>query len=130
MSQPANNARKTGPALEAMYQFLLWLIPTVDKFPRSRKFILGDRIEAAALDVLDALIAATYTKGRDGMLSRANLGLERLRFFMRLSRELKLIDIRCYEHAARGLDDVGRMVGGWIKANQWANQGAQHAHPA
>jgi hypothetical protein len=126
MTQPANNARRTGPALEGMYQFLLWLIPTVDKFPRSQKFVLGDRIEAAALDVLDALIAATYTKSRDNMLSQANLGLERLRFFMCLSRELKLIDTRRYEHAARGLDDVGRMIGGWIKANQ----GAQHAHPA
>ena len=82
--------------------------------------MLGDRIEAAALDVLDALIAATYTRGRDAMLTNANLGLERLRIFMRLSRELRLIDGRRYEHAARGLDDVGRLVGGWIKA--------QHAH--
>jgi hypothetical protein len=35
MNEPANNARRTGPALEAMCQFLLWLIPTIDKFPRS-----------------------------------------------------------------------------------------------
>ena len=122
MTQPANNARRTGPALEAMYQFLLWLIPTIDKFPRSQKFVLGDRIESAVLDVLDALIAATYTRGRDAMLGNANLGLERLRFFMRLSRELQLIDARRYEHAARGLDEVGRLVGGWIKA--------QHAQSA
>jgi 23S rRNA-intervening sequence protein len=122
MTEPVNNARRTGPALEAMYQFLLWLIPTIDKFPRSQKFVLGDRIEAAALDVLDALIAATYTRGRDTMLANANLGLERLRFFMRLSQELRLIDARRYEHAARGLDEVGRLVGGWIKA--------QHAHSA
>jgi hypothetical protein len=94
MSEPVNNARRTGPALEAMYQFLLWLIPTIDRFPRSQKFVLGDRIEAAALDVLDALIAATYTRGRDTMLANANLGLERLRFFMRLSQELRLIDLR------------------------------------
>jgi hypothetical protein len=120
MNPPVNNARRTGPALEAMYQFLLWLIPTIDKFPRSQKFVLGDRIEAAALDVLDAPIAATYTRGRDAMLTNAHLGLERLRVFMRLSRELRLIDGRRYEHAARGLDDVGRLVGGWIKA--------QHAH--
>jgi hypothetical protein len=26
--------RQTGPALEAMYRFLLWLVPTVEKFPR------------------------------------------------------------------------------------------------
>lgn len=118
MPESANNARRTGPALEAMYQFLLWLVPAVDKFPRNQKFVLGDRIETAALDVLDALIAATYTRGRDSLLSDANLGLERLRFFMRLSCELRLIDTRRYEHAARSLDDIGRLVGGWVKAHR------------
>ena len=43
--------------------------------------------------------------------------LERLRFFMRLSCELRLIDTRRYEHAARCIDDIGRMVGGWVKAH-------------
>jgi len=89
----------------------------VDKFPRNQKFVLGDRIETAALDVLDALIAATYTRGRGSLLTDANLGLERLRFFMRLSCELRLIDTRRYEHAARCIDDIGRMVGGWVKAH-------------
>lgn len=46
----------------------------------AQEFVLGDRIETAALDVLDALIAATYTRGRGSLLSDANLGLERLRF--------------------------------------------------
>jgi hypothetical protein len=79
---------------------------------------LADRIETTALDVLDALIAATYTRGRDRMLAEANLGIERLRFFMRLSSELRLIDNKRYEHAARSLDDIGRMVGGWVKAHR------------
>ena len=39
MSDPfSDNARRTGPALEQTYRFLLWLIPTVDKFPRKHKF--------------------------------------------------------------------------------------------
>jgi hypothetical protein len=118
MNDTVNNARHTGPALEAMYQFLLWLVPTVDKFPRNQKFVLGDRIENAALDVLDSLIAATYTRARDQSLANANLGLDRLRIFIRLSQELRLIDMKRYEHAARGIDDIGRMVGGWAKAHR------------
>ena len=114
----ANHARRTGPALEAMYQFMLWLVPTVDKFPRARKFTLGDRIETTALDVLDGLIAATYTSGRDALLAQANLGLERLRFLFRLAMELRCIDTKRYEHAARSLDEIGRLVGGWMKAHR------------
>jgi hypothetical protein len=41
-------ARRTGPALEAMYRFVLWLIPAVEKFPRSQKFLLGLEIHAFA----------------------------------------------------------------------------------
>jgi hypothetical protein len=31
-------------AVEAMYQFVLWLVPVLDGMPRSRKFLLGDRV--------------------------------------------------------------------------------------
>jgi hypothetical protein len=33
----ADNARHTGPALEVMYRFILWLIPTLEKFPRGQR---------------------------------------------------------------------------------------------
>src|ERR1700737_3640437 len=36
--------KRTGPAVEAHYQFLLWLVPTVDRFPKSQKFVFGDRV--------------------------------------------------------------------------------------
>lgn len=55
-----SSARQGGPALESMYRFLLWLIPAVEKFPRSQKFQLGDRIQNAALDVLERLIEAPF----------------------------------------------------------------------
>ena len=114
----ANGARGVGPALESHYRFLLWLVPAVDRFPRSRKFLLGDRIQTTALDVLDALIEATYTRRRSGHLARANLGLERLRFFFRLAYDLRCLDGRRYEHAARCLDETGRRVGAWSRAHR------------
>ena len=40
----------TGPALESHYRFLLWLVPAVERFPRSRKFLLGGRIQRTALE--------------------------------------------------------------------------------
>ena len=109
--------RRTGPALEAMYRFMLWLVPTVDAFPRSQKFLLGDRIQATALDVLERLIEATFTRARASLLAAANLGIEKLRLLFRLAHDLKFLDMRRFEHAARQLDEIGRMVGGWRKAS-------------
>jgi hypothetical protein len=83
----ADNARRTGAALEAHRRFLLWLIPTLEKFPRAQRFLLGDRIEVTALDVLERLIEATFSRERRGLLQQANLGLEKLRHLLRLAFE-------------------------------------------
>ena len=112
-----DHARRTGPALEKMYQFILWLIPTLDKFPRNQKFLFGDRIQAAALDTLEGLIEATYTRNRQPILNRVNLRLEKMRYLFRLAMDLRYLDKRRYEHAARSLNEIGRLVGGWMKAH-------------
>jgi len=117
MTEP-NRARATGPALEKWYQFLRWLTPTVENFPKAQKFVLGDRIQNGALDVLERLIEATYSREARPLLAAANLGLEKLRFLFRLAAELKLVDLRRYEFAARAIDEVGRLVGGWLKVQR------------
>ena len=111
-------ARRTGPALEAMYRFVLWLVPTVEKFPRSQRFLLGDRLQATALDVLERLIDATYTRARRQHLADANLGIEKLRLLCRLAKDLRHLDMKRYTHAARALDETGRLIGGWRKAHE------------
>jgi hypothetical protein len=125
-----HHARRTGPAVEAHFQFQLWLVPAVEKFPRSQKFLLGDRIQTTALDVLEALIEATYTRERRGHLARANLSLEKLRFYFRLAADLHYLDKRRYEHAARTLDEIGRLVGGWAKAHAVHDNAGRHAEAA
>ena len=118
--QSAGDARRTGPAVESMYRFMLWLVPTVEKFPRRQKFLLGDRLQATALEVLERLVEATYTRDRRRHLTAANLGIEKLRFLCRLAKDLGHLDERRYEHAARALDETGRLIGGWRKAHEAA----------
>jgi hypothetical protein len=47
-----STAGASSSAPKAHYRFLMWLAPTLEKFPRRHKFAIGDRIEALALDVL------------------------------------------------------------------------------
>ena len=117
----AGGARRFGGALEKAYQFTLWLVPTVEKFPKSQRFLLGDRIQNTAIDVLEGLIEATYSREAVGILTQVNLRLEKLRFFFRAAKDLRFIDLRRYEYAARAIDEIGRLVGGWIKAGRGAS---------
>jgi hypothetical protein len=50
------------------YDLVLWLIPRLKEFPRDQRFLLGDRIETAALDVLCLLIEANYRREKAGVL--------------------------------------------------------------
>jgi hypothetical protein len=65
-----------------------WLVPTIEKFPKSYKFIIGDRIET--IDVLKALIEATYTMERTQHLRQANLGIEKATLLFRRRRRLRI----------------------------------------
>lgn len=57
------SASKNVPrAVQACHELLAWLIPLLDKFPRSRRFTLGERLEAGLLTVLEALVQAAYTR--------------------------------------------------------------------
>ena len=69
MTASLQRARRVGPALDAHYRLILWLVPMLAGFPRSQKYLLGDRIQGIALDILEELIDTTYSKDRDAPLS-------------------------------------------------------------
>ena len=66
----------------------------------------------------DLLIEARYSRSRVPLLRRANVMLERLRFQVRLCMEERLISVRQYEYIAEMVNEVGRMVGGWLKSTR------------
>jgi hypothetical protein len=101
--------------LQKAYDLCVYLVPQVNKFPRDFKFTLGDRIVNAAFDVVEALVEARYTRERREILVRVNLRLERMRVLLRLSRDLGVFSLKSVEHSAKLIDEVGAMVGGWLK---------------
>ncbi|MFP4310118.1 MAG: diversity-generating retroelement protein Avd [Desulfococcaceae bacterium] len=103
-------------ALTKTYDFMLWSFPQIARFPKTHKFILGDRIQNHLLDVHERLIEARFTRDKKPILARVNLSLEQLRHLFRLAKDLRLINLKKYEHTARELDAIGRFVGGWIKS--------------
>jgi hypothetical protein len=74
--------RKEVDAVTKLYDFILWMIPKLERFPRSQKFILGDRIEISMLDIPELLIEAAYSRQKAHLLKDANLKLEKLRYLI------------------------------------------------
>jgi hypothetical protein len=98
------------------YDFVLWLLPKVETFPRSHRFAIGERLSAQGLDLLVILTEAAYTTGKDELLTQANRKINSTRLLVRLAKDLKLLSLDAYGFAAQRLDEIGRMVGGWRRA--------------
>ena len=101
------------PVIAKVYDLQIWLMQQVPKFPRSHRFVLGDRIQTQALDILELLIEAAYSRDKTAQLRRAGIQIEKLRYLMRLSKDMEFLPIKSYEFVATQLDEIGRMVGGW-----------------
>ncbi len=107
--------QQTPQAVQHCHEILLWMIPHLDKFPRVRRFTLGERLETRLLEVLENLVEAAYTKNKKAQLTEANRQLEVIRHLWRLSFELQVISNQTYEHGAKLVNELGKQIGGWLK---------------
>jgi hypothetical protein len=100
------------------YDFMLWTTNHIVKFPRSHRFTLGARMESQLRRVLELLVRARYSPERVSVLREVNLELELMRFEFRFAKDLRCLPLDSYGHAARAVDEIGRLVGAWIKSSR------------
>ncbi len=96
------------------YDFILWLHPVVNKFPKSQRFILGQHIENATIDLIRSFIIANAEREKHAVLRRASAELDELRMFIRLAKDLGFMSVRQYGIAAERMNEIGRMLSGWM----------------
>ncbi|MDQ1350421.1 MAG: hypothetical protein QG657_723 [Acidobacteriota bacterium] len=99
--------------------FLKWLLQATDKFPKKVRFTITTRIDNLALDILENIIVCKYDRNaRPSGLKKINLHIEKLRVLLRISHDFKYISTRQYQYAAIQINEVGKMVWGWLKEGQ------------
>ena len=105
------------PIFSRTYDLLLWLIPRTTQFPREQRFVLARAVQEVALRFQETLIEAAMDKGRaqQRALARADVELTKLRFYLRLCKDLKLIQMSQYRHVSEMVTEIGRLLGGWRK---------------
>jgi hypothetical protein len=107
--------REPSPIFVCTYDLLLWLIPRTLDFPRSQRAVMARQLQSQAFALHDALVDAAMGETPLPDLRRADATLAKLRTYLRLTHELGLLSMGQYEHAARMLAEIGRLLGGWIK---------------
>ncbi len=104
------------------YDLLTWLLPHCDRFPKSQRFVVTQRLQGAILDFQEALFEANAHAGaqRLARLQAADAHLDKLRLYPRLSRQWDWLSGGQYEHASRMVAGVGKLLGGWIRQTRMA----------
>ena len=94
------------------YDFLTWLIPQTLHFPRSQRFVVTRRLQDAALDFFETITAANQCRGseRRRHLDRADMHLDKVRFYLRLARQWAWLSDGQYHHAAQMVAEIGRVL--------------------
>ena len=108
------------PLFTKTYDFIKWLVPQTNHFPRSHRHTVTKRLQDAALDFLERLVEANSVRGRRraDLLLEADAELDKVRFYLRLAFDWRWLTPGQYEHAGRMVAELGRLLGGWQKTTR------------
>ena len=103
------------PIFTKTYDFLAWLAPMTNHFPRSHRQTTTRRLLDAAYAFLECLLEANNLRGqaRLAQLIAADALLDKVRLYLRLAHHWRWLNPGQYEHASRMVAELGRLLGGW-----------------
>ena len=106
------------PVFRKWSDTLDWILDTVEKYPKTVRFTISSRITEISINTIELLVEAIYERYKINILKQTNLNIEKLRVFFRISYNRKYISVRQYEYISRELNEVGAMIGGWMKQSR------------
>lgn len=105
------------PIFQKTYDLLLRIYKEVHNFPKEYKYSIGEKLQKSCLKILDWIIVANSERDKSISLKKANQQIDKLRIYVRICYSLNIIGIAKYEVLSKYIDEIGRMIGGWLKSN-------------
>lgn len=86
--------------------------------PKKDRYGIWQKCENCILKILELIISASHKQAREKTptLESASLNLDVLRILIRLMKDIKSIDNKKYIAIEQSIDEIGRMLGGWIRS--------------
>ncbi|MBL8389713.1 MAG: diversity-generating retroelement protein Avd [Hydrogenophaga sp.] len=106
------------PVFSKTYDLLRWLVPATLNFPRAQRFVAAATLQEGAQALLRQLLHAQRSSQPLGPLTAADATLAQLKFNWRLAQDWQLITPGQFEHGLRLMEEVGRLLGAWLKTSR------------
>ena len=110
-------ARQEMPIFTRTFDFLTWLLPATNSFPKAHRNTATRRLLDAAFNLRERLEEANLRRGiaRKERLERADEALSNVRLYLRLARRWGWFSEGQYQHVSAMTMEIGRLLGGWQK---------------
>lgn len=102
--------------LEKLSDMIEYAYPLLAQFPKSEKFTLAADIKHIMLDALRYCVKVGKKKSKKTALYDLDVEIATLKRFIRLSFNLKFISMHQYKVWSEKVSEIGKMIGGMIRA--------------
>ena len=106
------------PIFHKVYELYKLLHSYHHFIPKSQRYTLWQKCENATLMLLEVLIETSHQHGPDRLQSLYYISnkLDFFKVLIRLAKETHTVDLKQYVAIQEIIQEVGRMLGGWIKS--------------
>lgn len=109
--------------LQKAYDMVQYGYVCLRRFPKSERHTLAAEIKNHMLRALRLILQANRRRDKRAILAELDVELDLLRLYIRLARDVvdsSAFPFRSYERWSKMLNEIGKMLGGWIKSQHRA----------
>jgi len=105
------------PLFVKTHDFILWLMQRTQRFPKHWRHSYTHKLEALAFEFQEAILMANQARSEKRLewLRIADGKLVCLRAILRFAYDLQFLAGTQLEFATRSVDELGKLLGAWIK---------------
>lgn len=106
------------PIFKKAYDLFKYFYNLRQSISKQDRYTIWQKGENLILEILEGIILASQTSGERKLeiLKQVSLKVNVLRVMIRLAKDVKAIEVGKYIFLEELIDEIGRMLGGWIKS--------------
>ena len=103
------------PVYKSSYDLLMEIFELVKHFPREYKYTVGEKLKDEALEMIMNIYRANTRQQKKDTLQNAREHLEVVRLLLRLTKDMKQININRFVDVNKKIEDISKQLTGWQK---------------
>ena len=114
--EDAGYERKKFETLQKVKDMMLYAYPALNQFPKSEKFAMVADIKRNMDEMLELCIEVKKKYQNKTTLRNLDIANAKLMAYIQMAQQLKFLPMKKYEVWSEMLVEIGKMIGGLIKA--------------